>query len=933
MLDLGRFRSRIVATRQIPGRDARTMDLPADLDPALAAALARRGVERMYSHQAEMYARARAGRDAVITTGTASGKSLAFLVPILQSLIEDPSARAFLVYPTKALARDQLRALLELAHELRAGNGPALEAGVYDGDTSPQERRRIRERAGLVLTNPDMINAGLLPAHGRPGYAHLFSHLRWIALDELHTYRGAFGSHVANLVRRVLRVARHHGAAPTFLCSSATIANPREHARQLLGREVALVDQDGSPSAGKTVHFWQPPLVADGVRASAISEAVRLLPRLVEQRVKTIAFCRSRKEAEVALVEVRERLRRSRRHHDDAGLVAAYRAGYTPVERRQIERDLVEDRLVAVLSTNALELGIDIGGLEVVVQAGFPGTRASFWQQLGRAGRRGRVAHGIVILAQTATDALVAQDPDWLVGQSPEHAVLDPDNLAIQLAHLRCAAAEMPLSLDDVAVWRDLAEVVPVLEEAGELAEQYGRWHWTGGPFPAGDFSLRATDGDRFKVVDQSRGLTLTEMTRPQVYKEAHPRAIYLHDGQQYQVEALDLVAHVATVMPVEQNYYTQPDVRTRIERLAVHDARGVGASEAGVGDVRVDTAIVGFKMLEFHTHQNLGYEALRHPLPLVLETEAAWWSVPATVLAHLGASRHDVLRGMVHAVREVARLATLAERGDLAGTTFRYADPDGAMRTAIAVYDLHPGGLGFALQAFALAERVVADAQALLDRCGCRDGCPACTGELGLERAIVRWGLGSLVAPSEPPPALAGRLARLHGPAAAGSSDGGAGDPPLVLDPAELAERWPAVRARLARDDVPLGRLLATVGAVRVLGDRIVLELGRPDDASNGASPELARMLDHPARQAELARALSRHATLGATYRFAAAASPEAAALAAVRRDRLRDRLEDLLREEPTSEREANLRLAAGIELDADREPPAPPTDAEGAR
>ena len=609
MFEHGRFADRIIATHDIAPREAQYAAIPASLHPALHEALSQRGISQLYSHQAEMIELALAGKDVVITTGTASGKSLAFLLPVLQTLMEDPSARAFLLYPTKALARDQLRAILKLAEELRAGGvgGRRIEAGVYDGDTPPSQRTRIRDRANLVLTNPDMLNAGLIPAHGRQGMNHLFRNVRYVVIDELHTYRGAFGAHFSNLMRRFLRLCKHYGSRPRFLASSATIANPAELAEALCHRPFSLVERDGSPSGGKTVHFWLPPLLDDDVRRSVVSEMAQLVPYLIEKKHKTIAFTRSRKETEIVLKESRDKLAHVHGDHDESHLLGAYRGGYKPSERRKVEQDLIEGRLLGVVSTNALELGIDIGSLEVVVQGGFPGTRASFWQQLGRAGRRGDRAHAIVMLAMTPIDQYIAQNPAWLMDQEAEHAVVDPDSLAVQLAHIRSAAGELPLTIDDAALWPDLAEVIPVLMEAGELREVRGTWHWTGNAFPAGDFSLRNSDGDRFKIVNRISGETLTEMTRPQTYREAHTRAVYLHDGVQYLVEELDLVGHCAVVVPVDQNFYTQPDVRTHIEVLVTQETATVGISQGNFGDVRVDETVVGYKMLQFHNHQNHG--------------------------------------------------------------------------------------------------------------------------------------------------------------------------------------------------------------------------------------------------------------------------------------------------------------------------------------
>ena len=920
-LQLGRLAQRIVATRELPSRPARTRPFPEALPEPLSRALRERGIEALYTHQRELYERAQAGEDVVITTSTASGKTLSFLLPVLQAVHEDPAARVILLYPTKALAHDQLRGIVDVADGLRVGGGAGLELGVYDGDTSPEERRRLRERANLVLTNPDMLNAGLVPAHGRPGYSHLFRNVRYVVIDEMHVYRGAFGAHFSNLMRRLLRVCRHYGSEPQFLCSSATIANPQELAEKLCHRRFSLVDDDGSPTPGKVIHFWQPPKEEDQSRRSVDKELAQVLPELVRQRKKTIAFCRGRKQTEIVLKEARDHLKRVDGGHDESQLLAAYRGGYTKEERRQVEQDLIQGRLLGVVSTNALELGIDVGPLEVVLQAGFPGTRASFWQQLGRAGRRGKQAHGVLILAARPTDRFIASDPDWLVRREAEHAVVDADNLSVQLAHVRAAAAELPLTLDDVAWFPDLGEALPVLEEAGELRETYGSWHWTGAPFPAGDFSLRDSDGDRFKIVDRVSGSTLTEMTRPQVYREAHTRAVYLHGGQEYLVEELDLVGHRAVVVPVQQNFYTQPDVRTHIEVLVTQERRPLLRTEAWFGDVRVDDTVVGYKMLEFHNHQNLGYETLHQELSTRLDTEALWLSVPDEVLEVFGERKRDALKGMVHALRAVARMKTMAERSDLLGTTFPYHVPAGApgqalhagegrSRTVLALYDHHSGGLGFAARAFEHIEDLIAEALQLVARCDCGDGCPACVGSDHISRELIAWGLENLLR-EVPPPAGLSQATPLSAPAAAPPPAAEVSPLDLPLD--ELPARWEEAREHLLGTREPGAGALAGVLGVAWRGRQLVLQ---------AKSAGLARLLSARDPQEQLQRLLRRHLRLPEGTVVVAEVSESGDREGHAAR-KLRRRHEDMVRGEPGTERAANHKLASGLEL---RRPAAPP-------
>ena len=884
MLSLGRFASRIIATRTIPARDATYAALPEGLHPALALALESQGITELYTHQAEAFAAARAGENVVVTTGTASGKSLSYLLPVLQSVLEDPSARSILLFPTKALTQDQLRGVLNLCDTM---TGRRVEAGVYDGDTPPADRTRIRDRAHLVLTNPDMLNAALLPNHGRQGFAHIFRNIRYIVIDELHTYRGAFGAHFANLMRRLLRVCRHYGSDPKFLCSSATIANAREHAETLCHKPFRLVDKDGSPSAGKIVHFWQPPLQSNDMRKPVTSEMALLVPHLVETRHRTIAFCKSRKETEIVLKESRDRLSNIA-GHDESYLLAGYRGGYTPEERRTVEKQLIDGRLLGVVSTNALELGIDIGALQVVVQGGFPGTRASFWQQMGRAGRRGEVAHAICILATSPVDQFIAENPDWLVGQSAEHAVVDRDNLAIQLAHVRAAAAELPITLDDAALFPDLGEIVAVLQKQGEVRDVLGSYHWSGGAFPAGEFSLRNIDPDRFKVVNRETGKTITEMDRPQVYREAHTRAVYLHDGVQYQVETLDLVAHVATVMPVQQNFYTQPDVRTHIDVLLTQEQRELGVTRASFGDVRVEDAIVGYKMLEFHNHQNLGYEQLHEELRLKLETEAVWIAVPDTVLAVLGKDRKDALAGMVHAVVACARMKTMAERSDLVGTSFHCVDDANAKTvTALVCYDSHPGGLGYAQKAYDCLGDVLLDAQNLVAQCRCTRGCPACVGDYDRDKARIAW-------------ALQGLWEHVTKPELDNQ-------PQDRVPWQEVAERWIDVAVAMQRIGVKGAAALAQLDAVR-FGHRLVLQ---------AHSPDLQAWLERTCE--DLRAGIERTVETPDEWQLAIEVSAEHRDVALRKAIKLKRRYDDLMQDAPVTEREANESLASGFLLPGD--------------
>jgi DEAD/DEAH box helicase domain-containing protein len=898
-LPLARFKDRIIASREIPPRPSRYSPFPAALHPALRKALELRGIEQLYCHQTEAFEAAQAGENVVLTTGTASGKSLAYLLPVIQAVLDDPTARALLIFPTKALSQDQLRGVLELIDQL---SGKRIEAGVYDGDTPPAERTRIRDRCHLVLTNPDMLNAALLPNHGRQGYSHIFRNLKYVVIDELHAWRGAGGSHTANLMRRLWRICRHYHSKPQVLASSATIANAREHAETICHLPFRLVDQDGSPSGGKIIYFWQPPLLGNDQRKSVTTEMALLVPYLIEKRHRTIAFCRSRKETEIVLKESRDRMK-DVAGHDEGYLLAGYRGGYTPEERRKVEKQLTDGRLMGVISTNALELGIDIGALEIVVQGGFPGTRASFWQQIGRAGRRGEMAYAIVMLAVSPSDQYIAQNPDWLTGQPAEHAVVDRDNLAIQLAHVRAAAAELPLTLDDAAVFPDLGEILPVLKKAGEVRDIHGAWHWNGGPFPAGEFSLRNIDPDRFKIVNRLTGKTITEMDRPQVYREGHTRAVYLHDGVQYQVETLDLVAHVATVVPVEQNFYTQPDVRTNIDVLLTQETKDLLAtslevprSTAYFGDIAVDDAVVGYKMLEFHNHQNLGYEALHEPLRLHLETEALWLSVPEAVLAVLGKQKQDALAGMVQAVLACARLRTMAEQSDVRGTSFHYVDElTGKTVTALVFYDSHPGGLGYAAKAFDFRDAVLEDACNLVAHCRCKNGCPACVGDYTRDRKLILWALRNLTEVSAAPEGS--RIPLPGGPALGQVRD--------RIPWLELRERWEEAVARLQTAQAFGAEILAQVREVKASDDMLIVVVG---------SPGLADWLAMERTKQRVMNAIASQVEVPTPWRLNVEVPAEDREKALLKTIKLNRRHDDLTKDVSHTEYEGNENLASGF-------------------
>ena len=562
------MKGNIIYKKIIPGKEPEYAGFPEELHPDIQSFLIKQDIKFLYIHQAEAFANSLSGKNVVITTPTASGKSLCFYLPVIQEILQNPVTRAIFVYPTKALAADQYRALkpwIEYLGEHR------LSAGVYDGDTPPDERKRIRERANIILTNPDMLNGSMLPNHSKYGFDFIFANLKYIVLDELHVYRGAFGSHLANVFRRLSRLCRYYHADPQFLCSSATIANPVELAEKICGKSFVCISKSGAGMSERTYCLIQPSekLDRDGNpygKESVITVAADLLPQLMEEKESFLAFAKSRKNVEILVKGTRD-------HLDNSGFlgnaskeeISGYRGGYTPQERKNIEKRMISGELLGLVSTNALELGIDIGTINTTVLVGYPGTRASFWQQTGRAGRGKGKCTNYLILANLPMDQYIALEPEWLFDSNSENAIVDPDNLLIELAHIRAAAAELPLSLDDGELFPDLGETIPVLLRVEEVRSQSGRFVWCGGLYPAGEFSMRNIDQNKYQLLNKETGKNITEMDEEQAFHEIHEGAVYMHDGEFYQVVHMNLESKMVEAVPFHGNYYTVPGSETNI--------------------------------------------------------------------------------------------------------------------------------------------------------------------------------------------------------------------------------------------------------------------------------------------------------------------------------------------------------------------------------
>jgi DEAD/DEAH box helicase domain-containing protein len=696
----------------IPSRPARPVPLPDGLAPEVVSALVGRGIDSLFVHQADAFELARQGKHVLVATGTASGKTLAFNLPVLDALAADARQRALYLYPTKALAQDQARSLGEFRLK-------RLRPAIYDGDTEPERRWQIRKWANVILTNPDMLHVGVLPHHDR--WADVLHNLRFVVVDEAHVYRGVFGSHVANVLRRLRRAARIYGADPQFLLASATIGNPAELGQSLLGEEVAVVEEDGAPRAQRTVVFWNPPLVDAelGLRASALGEASRLLAALVDRELRTICFTKSRKAAELVHRFAAERL-----GSPLAERLSPYRAGYTPAQRREIERRLVEGDLLGVTATDALELGIDIGLLDCAISVGFPGTVASLRQQWGRAGRR-EAGLAVLVASEDALDQFFMREPAALLERRVEAAILDAANPRVLDGHVRCAAYEAPVSESDRELLGDAAlERAAALAARGELSSTPAGYAWTGREYPAARFSLRSTSPGAIAVVDAESGQVLGLVEEERAFSTVHDGAVYLHLGEAYRVLSLDLEARAALVEPFSGDYYTQTkrETTTLIEEAAAVERR-LGL-ELSFGTVSVTEQVIGYQKRSIRTQEVLDLVALLAP-PQTFSTEAVWFSPAPGMLEGLDARLLGTLHAAEHALIAMLPLWAMCDRWDIGGLSTNVHPQTGA--PTIFVYDGHPGGVGITERGFACFEDWVADTKKLLAGCPCERGCPSC--------------------------------------------------------------------------------------------------------------------------------------------------------------------------------------------------------------
>jgi len=716
---------RITAWKVTPARAGSLVDFPPSVDPRLVGVLKERGIERLFTHQAEAVEAAARGDNFVVVTPTASGKTLCYNIPVLSSLLENPESRAIYLFPTKALSQDQLDEL----HGLITALDVDIKTYTYDGDTPVSARKAIRVAGHIVITNPDMLHTGILPHHTK--WVKLFENLKYVIIDEVHQYRGVFGSHLANVIRRLKRISAWYGSRPTFILSSATIANPEELARKLIEEDVVLIDNDGSPKGKKHFIFYNPPVVNRqlGIRRSSVHEARSLAANFLLNDIQTIVFARSRQTVEILLSYLKEDMK-SRGWDDDK--VRGYRGGYLPKQRREIERGLRQGEVRGVVSTNALELGIDIGALDACVITGYPGTITSTWQQAGRAGRRSDVSCAILVASSAPLDQYIITHPDYFFSQSPEHALINPDNLLILLSHIKCAAFELPFRQGERYGGQSIDQILQFLEEHRILHKAGDTYHWSAESYPADEISLRTAARDNVVIID-------TTAVEPRVIGEVdsfsaptmvHEEAIYIHEGDQYQIEKLDWEGKKAYARQVDVNYYTEANLAVQVRVIDQFESEQGDRCSKARGEVLVSALPTIYKKIKMWTHENVGWGDVRLP-EQEMQTTGYWLSFPQAVTGSLSASDLESgLVGLANVLINVAPLYLMCDPGDI-GVRPEVRSPH-AREATIFIYDRVPAGIGFAEKLYELHGQLLAAAEELVKDCGCANGCPSCVGPDG---------------------------------------------------------------------------------------------------------------------------------------------------------------------------------------------------------
>jgi len=745
----------LTAVRHYPAREAQWADFPSWVDGGLRAAYMAKGIRQLYTHQANAAEAVHAAKNVVVVTPTASGKTLCYNLPVLDSILADSDTRALYLFPTKALAQDQLAELYDLNQRLENRFG----VFTYDGDTPSDARKAIREKGHIVLTNPDMLHTGILPHHTR--WTRLFENLKYIVIDELHTYRGVFGSHLCNVLRRLQRIAHFYGSKPQFICCSATIANPGDLGSRLIEDHVEVLSENGAPAAEKTFVFYSPPVVnrALGIRRSYINEASRVSQEFLKHDLQTMVFANSRLHTEIILTYLQQAFPQFPGKPES---IRGYRGGYLPSERREIERGLRDGKIRGVVTTSAMELGIDVGSLDTVVMAGYPGTVAATWQRAGRAGRRSGSSCAVLVASSSPLDQFIVRHPDYFFGNTPEHAFIQPDNLEILINHLKCAAFELPIQVDEKFGEVDVQDLCARLAEAGYLHRAGDNYHWTHEAYPADTISLRSVTSDNFIIIDITDApLVIGEVDFVSALTTVHEKAIYLHGGQQYHVEHLDFKERKAYVKQVDVDYYTDAIKYTQVRVLEIANTERARSEKPEIpasrshGDVLVRSQVVGFKKIKFFTNENIGAGKLELP-ENEMHTTSYWLTLERKLLESLPytiSERQSGMFGLLHAMESVATLLLMCDGRDLgtaigerpptpdsvgdAFTSMRMEDAVGAnakefFEPNLYLYDAYPGGIGFSEPLFHAHELLIEKTRELIRACPCEAGCPSCVGPAG---------------------------------------------------------------------------------------------------------------------------------------------------------------------------------------------------------
>ncbi|WP_227874277.1 DEAD/DEAH box helicase [Tumebacillus algifaecis] len=715
------FSQNVTQWRVYPGQEAVYADFPASMNARIGEGLVKKGIRRLYSHQAEAFSQVKAGQNIVVVTPTASGKTLCYNLPVLDHLLQDPEARALYLFPTKALSQDQMKELHEMVEHLEQ----EIKTFTYDGDTPVTARQAIRQAGHIVVTNPDMLHSGILPHHTK--WVKLFENLKYVVIDEIHMYRGVFGSHVANVIRRLKRICKFYGSNPQFICCSATIANPRELAVELFGESFHLIDRSGAPRGEKHFIFYNPPVVNQqlGIRRSSLLESRKIASQLLKREVQTIVFTKARTQVEVMLTYLKE---------STAGIVPSkavrgYRGGYLPTERREIERGLRNGDVRGVVSTNALELGIDIGSLEACVITGYPGTIASVWQQAGRAGRRHGKSVTVLVASSAPLDQYIVQHPEYFFEGSPEHAWVHPENLIILVDHLKCAAFELPFEPDEQFGVATTPEILDYLVEERVLNKASDqRYYWMNDAMPSHDISLRSAAQENVLIIDMTeQNRVIGETDRFSALTTLHEKAIYIHEGVQFQVEKLDLEYGKAFVRKVDSDYYTDAELAVNLRVLDEFREQPEAEVRHGYGEVMVNAMPTIFKKIKFDTHENLGWGKIHLP-EAELHTMSYWLAFDEPLTKDL--RKEEIEGGLVgtaNLLKGVAPLYLMCAPGDL------HVQPQvRALHTkapTVFLYDSYPGGIGLSDKFYQVRREVIRTALDMLEGCTCEQGCPSCVG------------------------------------------------------------------------------------------------------------------------------------------------------------------------------------------------------------